>query len=204
MVLGDHRLRVAIDGRTAAGKTSFGHELAQHLDVAGRSVLRATLDDFKKPWTDRDRYDRTSGAGYYRNAYDYDTLRRLLLEPHRSPVGTSVALCSIDPLTQQDHTSIVNQIDPGSVLMVDGVFAFRPEINDFWDLRIWLDVPTDLSVQRGTERDWQHTQFAADPAERYLVSENLYVQEVGPLALADFVIDNSVFTTPRLERAPKT
>ena len=29
--LGDHRLRVAIDGLTAAGKTSLGHELARGL-----------------------------------------------------------------------------------------------------------------------------------------------------------------------------
>ena len=34
--LGDHRLRVAIDGFTAAGKTSLGHELARALSRRGR------------------------------------------------------------------------------------------------------------------------------------------------------------------------
>jgi uridine kinase len=58
---GSGRLRVAIDGRTAAGKTSFGHELAQQLARSGRPVLRATLDDFKRPWRDRHLYDRESG-----------------------------------------------------------------------------------------------------------------------------------------------
>ena len=47
--LGDHRLRVAIDGLTASGKTSLGHELAQGLARRGRPVLRASLDDFKQP-----------------------------------------------------------------------------------------------------------------------------------------------------------
>jgi uridine kinase len=77
---GAGRLRVGIDGLTAAGKTSFGHELAQRISRAGRPVLRASLDDFKKPWRDRHLYDRESGEGYYRNAFDYAAVRRLLLE----------------------------------------------------------------------------------------------------------------------------
>src|SRR3954469_6195433 len=56
--LGRRRIRVAIDGMTAAGKTSFGHELAAALVAEGRCVLRASLDDFKRPWTESDLYDR--------------------------------------------------------------------------------------------------------------------------------------------------
>ena len=44
--LGTGRLRVAVDGRTAAGKTSFGHELAAAIRSRGRPTLRASLDDF--------------------------------------------------------------------------------------------------------------------------------------------------------------
>lgn len=38
--LGDTRVGVAIDGRTAAGKTTLGHELASLLTDSGRVVLR--------------------------------------------------------------------------------------------------------------------------------------------------------------------
>jgi uridine kinase len=76
--LGDHRLRVAIDGFTASGKTSLGHELAHRIAGRGRRILRASLDDFKRPWRDRHLYDRESGEGYYRNAFDADAARRLL------------------------------------------------------------------------------------------------------------------------------
>jgi uridine kinase len=99
--LGPGRLRVGIDGLTASGKTSFGHELAEQVVHSGRQALRTSLDDFKKPWRDRHLYDRESGEGYYRNAFDYD-----------------------------------------AVLIVDGVFAFRPEINCHWDYRIgWRSIP---------------------------------------------------------------
>ncbi|WP_418153577.1 hypothetical protein [Actinoalloteichus caeruleus] len=61
---------MAVDGRTAAGRTSFGHELAEHIAHRRRPVLRGSLDDDKKPWRDRHLDDRESGEGYYRNAYD--------------------------------------------------------------------------------------------------------------------------------------
>jgi uridine kinase len=48
--LGPGRLRVAVDGLTGAGKTSFGHELAAMLREKGRPTLRASFDDFKHPW----------------------------------------------------------------------------------------------------------------------------------------------------------
>jgi uridine kinase len=82
-ILGPSRLRVAIDGFTAAGKTSFGHELAEAIHKFGRPTLRASLDDFKKPCRDAHEkgYDRITGEGYDRNALDFESARNLLLEP---------------------------------------------------------------------------------------------------------------------------
>lgn len=201
LALGEGRLLVGIDGFTAAGKTSFGHELAEVISVAGRRpVLRATLDDFKNPWRDRHLYDRESGEGYYRNAYDYEAAKRLLLDPCRSSRATACALCSIDPLTQRDHSAEVTPLGPDAVLIVDGVFAFRPEINEYWDFRVWLQVDAELSVQRGAERDqdWAGTEAESIHRNRYLVAERIYLQEADPLPMMDVVIDNSSFARPRI------
>ncbi|MET8602977.1 uridine kinase [Streptomyces rubiginosohelvolus] len=194
------RLLVGIDGFTAAGKTSFGHELAAQIAESGRPVLRATLDDFKNPWKDRHLYDRESGEGYYRNAYDYDAVKRLLLDPTRSPGAESCALCSIDPLTQENHAAETVPLAPDAVLIVDGVFAFRPEIDAYWDFRIWLDVDAELSVRRGAERDqdWAGSDAEAIHRDRYLVAERLYLDEVDPLPRMDVIVDNTDFARPRL------
>ncbi|KFK90369.1 uridine kinase [Streptomyces sp. JS01] len=197
---GPGRLLVGIDGFTAAGKTSFGHELAAQIAESGRSVLRATLDDFKNPWKDRHLYDRESGEGYYRNAYDYDAAKRLLLDPARSPGAEPCALCSIDPLTQENHAAETVPLAPDAVLIVDGVFAFRPEIDAYWDFRIWLDVDAELSVRRGAERDqdWAGSDAEAIHRDRYLVAERLYLDEVDPLPRMDVIVDNTDFARPRL------
>jgi len=202
--LGDRRLRVAIDGLTAAGKTSLGHELARGLSRRGRPVARASLDDFKRPWRERHLYDRLSGEGYYRNAFDCDAACRLLLDPS-GPTGDGiVALCSIDPITQVDHSAVTTAIPVNGVLVVDGVFAYRPEINAYWDLRVWIEISPELSVRRGVERDrdMDGGEAAAEALhrDRYLVGETLYIDEVDPRSFVEVVIDNTDIDRPRLVR----
>lgn len=204
-----HRLLVAIDGLTASGKTSFGHELAAGIRELGRPTLRASFDDFKKPWRDaREKgYDRVTGDGYYRNAPDFESARSLLLEP-AAPTGSgSVVLCAHDPLTGTDHRSTTVQAPADAVLIVDSVFAFRPEYDEFWDFRIWLDVSPELSLSRGIDRDAdQEGRAEAERMhrDRYHAAERIYIDEVNPRARAQVVVDNALLEAPRIVgRSPR-
>jgi uridine kinase len=205
--LGPGRLRVAVDGFTGAGKTSFGHELAAALRALGRPTLRASLDDFKHPWRHAREhgYDRVSGAGYYRNAYDFAAARDLLLRP-AGPAGTGqVALCAFDPLTGADHRGVTVAAPPGSVLIVDSVFAFRPEYDDCWEYRIWLEVDAGTALRRGIARD-RATEGKEEAArvhrDRYHVAEAIYLAEVRPRSKADVIIDNRDFARPAIIGPP--
>ncbi len=203
--LSPRRLRVAIDGFTAAGKTSFGHELAASVRQLGRSTLRTSLDDFKKPWRDAKAkgYDRVTGEGYYRNAPDFDSARDLLLEP-AGPEGSGVVvLCGHDPLTGVDHRSNTVDAPADAVLIVDSVFAFRPEYNEFWDFRIWLDIDPTLALRRGIERDAEmegEEEAERLHRDRYHAAEMIYLAEVNPELLADIAIDNTDFAAPKIVR----
>lgn len=79
----------------------------------------------------------------------------------------------------------------------------RPELNGYWDLRIWVDIEAELSISRGIDRDAPPE--GAEVAEalhraRYGVAEEIYIAEVDPLALADVIVDNSAFDNPRITR----
>ena len=197
------RLRVAIDGRTASGKTTFGDELAVALRIFGRSTLRTSMDDFKKPWRDaREKgYDRISGDGYYRNAYDFESARELLLVPSGPEGSGQVVLCAYDPLTSEDHRDKVVAAPPDAILLVDSVFVFRPEYNRFWDYRIWLEVDARVSLIRGIARDQESEGLEGATSlhtDRYHVAEAIYVKEVNPMSLTDLIVDNSDFEDPRV------
>ena len=89
-----------------------------------------------------------------------------------------VVLCSIDPITQVDHTADVTHAPSDAVLVVDGVFAFRPEIDDCWDLRVWLDVSREMAIARGEARDAHWGETESVHRTRYAVAEDVYLAEV--------------------------
>jgi uridine kinase len=186
------RLRVGVDGRTAAGKTSFGHELAAALRGLGRPTMRASMDDFKHPWRHARElgYDRVTGEGYYRNACDFASARNLLLSP-AGPGGTGeVVLCAHDPLTGEDHRDTKVSAPAGAVLIIDSAFAFRPEYNDGWEYRVWLDADAEMTLRRGIARDSAMEGTAEATRlhrDRYHPAETIYL-----------IIDNRDFTRPRI------
>lgn len=194
---------MAVDGYTAAGKSTFADELAEEIRSRGRSTLRASLDDFKRPWRDalQQGYDRTSGEGYYRNAHDFDSARELLLEPAGKDGDGRVALCAHDPLTGEDHRDIRVDAPATAVLITDGVFALRPEYNEYWEYRIWLHVPRDVSLRRGIARDTDmegREEAERIHRDRYQRAERIYLAQAKPLEKADAVVDNTDFAQPQI------
>lgn len=64
-----HPLRVAVDGVTAAGKTTLAGELATLSRERGRPAIHLSLDGFHRPRVERHRQGRDSAVGYYQDAY---------------------------------------------------------------------------------------------------------------------------------------
>ena len=201
----DGRLRVIVDGRTGSGKSTLADELAAIVRARGRPTLRASLDDFKRTWADARRlgYDRVSGEGYYRNAPDFVSARDLLLAP-AGPSGSGVVvLCAHDPLTGEDHRRTTVMAPDDAVLIVDSVFGMRPEYDEFWEHRIWVEVHRDVALTRGIERDVPlegRAEAERLHRERYQVGEDLYLVEVDPRSKADTVVDNTTFGRPVILR----
>src|ERR1700759_3654411 len=80
--IGDKRpIRIAIDGRTASGKTTFADELAAKLMQRARLVIRTSIDGFHRPKAERYARGRYSAEGYYYDARDLSAVVAMLLAP---------------------------------------------------------------------------------------------------------------------------
>ena len=88
-----------------------------------------------------------------------------------------------------------------AVLIVDSVFALRPQYDAHWDFRIWLEVELDVAVARGILRDVELE--GVDEAtrlrrDRHGPAEEIYIAEVRPKSRADLIIDNDDHAHPRI------
>ena len=108
-------IRVAIDGRTASGKTTLADELTALLVAHGRPVIRTSIDGFHRPRVERYARGRHSAAGYYYDARDLNSIVALLLAPLGSNGNRQFRTASFDldadrPIEQEPQIAAENAI----------------------------------------------------------------------------------------------
>lgn len=146
-------MRVAIDGRTACGKTTLADELSEILVADGREVIRTSIDGFHKPKAERYARGRHSPEGYYYDARDLLAINALLLEPLGPGGNREYRTASFDLLNDEPIEAEAKMASPDAILIVDGTFLQRPELSGNWDLVIFVDATEAVSEQRGVGRD---------------------------------------------------
>ncbi len=202
MVDRTHPVRVAIDGVDAAGKTTLADELVQPLEDRGRAVIRATVDGFHLPKVERYRRGVDSPEGYYYDSFDYEALRSLLLLP-LGPGGNRLYQQAYFDFQRDEPMEESPRCAPlDSVLLFDGVFLLRPELEDCWDFRLFLSADFEETVRRAAVRD--QPLFGSEAATlerywtRYVPGQRLYLEEAQPHLRADVLVENSDIQNPRL------
>ncbi|MGC4815167.1 uridylate kinase [Micromonospora sp. DT228] len=188
-----HPTRVAVDGAPAAGKTTLADELAVVLRDQGRSVIRATIDDFLHPRAQRYPRGEYSAEGCYYDTHDYHALNRVLLDP-LGPGGHRRFQNRIyDRATDAVLSPALTTAAADAVLVFDGVFLLRPELIDRWELRIFVSTAPEKTVDRAVIRE-RRASTRADVErrwrERYLPSQQLYAARDRPTRHADIVVYN--------------
>jgi uridine kinase len=189
-----HPVRVAIDGRSAAGKTMLADELVEPIERHGRAVIRASVDDFHRPAAERYRRGRYSAESFYFDAFDYPAVREHLLLPLGPGGDRRYRPAFYDAFNDRPAEEPPRAAPQDAIVLVDGIFLLRPELHDLWDFRVFVDVPPEESVRRGVLRDqgWMGSEAEARKRylERYLPGEQVYLDAVRPQEHADAVVDN--------------
>ncbi|MCL1845259.1 MAG: hypothetical protein FWF77_05095 [Defluviitaleaceae bacterium] len=164
---------IAIDGRSAAGKTTLAAQLATE---TGASVIH--MDDFFLPEDMRtaERLDEPGGNVHY---------ERFAAEilPHikgSDAFSYGIFDCAVGEIRG------TREIPEGEVRVVEGAYCCHPIFGDYMDLRIFCDIPSDKQIERIKKRNG--TRAAEIFAEKWIPLEEKYLQNFDIAAKADVVI----------------
>ena len=80
-------------------------------------------------------------------------------------------------------------IEPRGVVVVEGVCALHRMFRDDYDVRVWVEAPYETRLERGVARDGEDAR--ATWVERWMPSEDSYVERDDPISCADIVVDGS-------------
>src|SRR5262245_43065168 len=197
----DRPFNIGIDGRCAAGKSTLADELGSVLGQNGYRILRHSVDGFHHAPERRYRQGEYSSTGYYEDAYDYDTLIEYLLKPVSGDVfPVAVRQVAHDVRANLPVSAPPIAVDENCVLLFDGVFLFRSQLNLYWDFRILLHIDAATSLSRAVERD--SGMSSPDVVRRkyelrYEPAWQIYSDQEHPERKADLIIDNRDFLNPQ-------
>jgi uridine kinase len=197
-----HPLRVAIDGVDAAGKTTLADELVAPLQTHGLPVIWASIDNFHNPARLRHRRGAISPEGYYHDSFNYQALITLLLAP-LGPGGSRRYCPTFFDYRTESETRLPRQLAPdNAILLFDGVFLLRPELDDYWDFSIFVHTDFAEIIRRAEQRDVALFGHLAEMRERYdrryIPGQKLYLDACRPQEQADLVVDNNNPSQPLL------
>ncbi len=199
----DRPVLVGVDGRDAAGKTTLAAELAEALREEGRTVIEASIDGFHNPRTTRYRRGRDDPEGYYRDSFNIKDLKKHLLVPLK--VGCLHYTTRVFDYRVDGETLHTKQKAPrDAVLVFDGVFVHRPELQQYWNYSVYLYVGEEESTRRGVLRDpGEAEEIRRRYRVRYLPGQRLYHEEAQPMRHASIIIDNTNPMEPTILGKPK-
>ena len=175
-----HTVLIGIGGRGGSGKSTLARLLRGSLPES--TVVE--LDDFYLPSDLRQRR-RESGTGELGADFDWRRLHDQVLEP--LSLGQETQYQRYD--WESDTMAEWHDVSPGGIVIVEGIYATRPELRALYDLTIWVDAPRELRLERGLERDGPEARGRW--LEEWMPDEDRYVERTRAPDHVDLVVDGS-------------
>lgn len=169
----DGPILIGIDGRTGSGKSTLAKILSQKL---GCDIVQA--DDFFLRKEQRT-YARLKEPG---GNIDRERMMKEIFGPisHQSEIDYRVFDCETLSLGRVKHV----KVDP--VLIIEGSYCLHPAFQDFYDLKIFVDIESFPQLARIVKRNG--TDMADVYQMHWIPMEEKYFSHFGIRACADLIV----------------
>jgi phosphoglycolate phosphatase len=185
---------IGINGIDTSGKTQFTDSFSRFLTSLGIANDVLHIDDFHNPREVR------RGGDYYDCAFDLDTVATQILKPLRDNGVLDMTLNCLDLDSNKYENERRYSISQKGILLIEGTLLFRSPIIEYLDAKIFLQISFNEALRRAEIRDIPRygEKILEEYKTRYLPAQERYFRECHPIKIADVVIDNSDWTTPKI------
>jgi uridine kinase len=166
---------IGIEGYGGSGKTTLANKLAGALENA--HVINIDAFIIKEKVTE---------PSWDNGAFDRNRLEQQVLLP--ASQGQKVSYEAL--LWESNSLSTPKVVPDVDYLIVEGISCYHPDIAHYYDYKIWVATPIEISKERGRARDRgnENAQYWDIWAE----NDVAYQQKYHPERVADFTVDNAV------------
>lgn len=172
---------VGIDGRGGAGKSTLAKRLCEQLPDA----VIVHVDDLYRVIAESVRETFSPQQGYERN-FDWQRLEQQVLIPLAN--GQPAKYERYDWVQKALAETI--EVSPHQIVLVEGVTSTRPELRNYYDLRIWVET-SDAERMR---RQYARRENTNEQITRWAAAEAFYVENFRPAEPAHFIIAGELAT----------
>ena len=192
-----------VDGFGCSGKSTLSAHLNQLFQGYGLRTQELHIDDFIHQKAVRADPKYTQAHNYYNRQFRYEYLKDTVLTPMWQGQKGSVEVQIYDHPT--DGYTLQKVFLQPDIVILEGVFVQRRELNGYKDLAVYLTIERDEQLRRALSRG----NNGADAGEilhkyqtKYNPGEDMYLSLCAPDAAADIVFDTAsrriILNNPRL------
>lgn len=155
---------LGIGGFGGAGKSTLARQVADR--IPGAQIV--STDAF---WT---------GSSFDLGRLRTDVLDRLL----------AGSIAQFDEWNWATKTTDPNRrVHPTGLIIVEGVCALHQMFRDDLSVRVWVEAPRDVRLERGVARDGEQSRITWETV--WMPNELAYVERDNPIACAHMVVDGT-------------
>jgi len=193
-------LLVGVSGIDGCGKGYVARQLQAHLAVHGVIPAILNVDGWLNlPET---RFDHNAPAtNFYDNAIRLEQFFNQLVLPLRDRRSIHLVADFVEE-TASNYRKHSYDYDDVSVVLVEGIFLFKPQYRKYFDLAIWIDCSFPTALARAIDRAQEGLSAANTIAVYdtiYFPAQRLHLANDNPRENADLVLENDVY--PNAARA---
>ena len=171
---------VGINGIDCSGKTTFAKAMSKYFSYYKIINNHLDIDTFNNPAIENETY-----KAFVSGSWGEEDLNKY----YQLIINYSDAIRSVSE--SKNNYSIV---------ILEGIFIYKPQLVDLFDLKIYLDIDISLGRKRfAKRRSLERDKRPFDIYDKiWILSHNKYDSEVHPKQISDLVIDYNDESKPVL------